>query len=237
MAKLTSKQRNAMPQSEFALPGGRYPINDPNHARNALSRVSQYGSPDEKSRVRSRVHERYPSIGHMADGGIIGGLITMKPSAVGPPNPERPMASNSDRDYLSRIEDMMRQMAQIEQAGRAARYPDPSSDDAHLKMQRLAEEGMRMRHLKRYEEGGVVGGGQQDTSPWPIWGKFLDMMFKGPTRTLHSAGGAPPPPPPQNQDISIVKKAAEEAGKRNEAEQALARTKKLTEHQGARQPK
>lgn len=63
MAKLTIKQRNAMPQKEFALPGGRYPINDPSHARNALSRVSQFGSSLEKELVRRRVHQKYPNIG------------------------------------------------------------------------------------------------------------------------------------------------------------------------------
>lgn len=42
MAKLTTKGRNAMPASKFALPAQRkYPINDPSHARNALSRASQ----------------------------------------------------------------------------------------------------------------------------------------------------------------------------------------------------
>ncbi len=41
MAKLTSSERNAMPQSEFALPGGRYPINDKAHAANAKARATQ----------------------------------------------------------------------------------------------------------------------------------------------------------------------------------------------------
>ncbi len=42
MAKLTSKRRNALPKSEFGLPGSRkYPMNDRNHARNALARASQ----------------------------------------------------------------------------------------------------------------------------------------------------------------------------------------------------
>ena len=63
MAVLSTKQRNAMPASSFALPGGRYPINDTNHARNALSLVSEYGSSDEKSRVRSAVHRKFPGIG------------------------------------------------------------------------------------------------------------------------------------------------------------------------------
>lgn len=63
MAKLTTAARKALPTSTFALPGRRYPINDPNHARNALARVSQYGDSREKARVRAAVHRKYPSIG------------------------------------------------------------------------------------------------------------------------------------------------------------------------------
>lgn len=43
MARLTTKARKALPTKAFALPGRRYPVNDPNHARAALSRVSQFG--------------------------------------------------------------------------------------------------------------------------------------------------------------------------------------------------
>lgn len=63
MSRLTAAQRHALPAKSFALPGERYPINDPNHARNALARVSQYGTPEEKERVRAAVHRKYPSIG------------------------------------------------------------------------------------------------------------------------------------------------------------------------------
>jgi len=63
MAKLTAAQRKKLPKKEFALPGGRYPINDMSHARNALARVSQHGSPEEKKKVRAKVHKKYPSIG------------------------------------------------------------------------------------------------------------------------------------------------------------------------------
>jgi hypothetical protein len=41
MAKLTSRKRNALPSSAFALPGRRYPVNDRNHAVAAKSRASQ----------------------------------------------------------------------------------------------------------------------------------------------------------------------------------------------------
>jgi Family of unknown function (DUF6582) len=64
MAKLTSKQRKKLPTKEFAEPSKRkYPIQDESHARNALSRVSQFGSPAEKSKVRSAVKRKYPKIG------------------------------------------------------------------------------------------------------------------------------------------------------------------------------
>jgi hypothetical protein len=41
MAKLTTKQRKALPASTFALPGGRFPINDKNHARAAITGASR----------------------------------------------------------------------------------------------------------------------------------------------------------------------------------------------------
>jgi hypothetical protein len=63
MAKLTSGERKALPSKDFALPGRRYPIENASHARNALSRVSQNGSPAEKAEVRAKVHAKYPGIG------------------------------------------------------------------------------------------------------------------------------------------------------------------------------
>lgn len=63
MAKLTAAARRRLPKSSFALSGGRYPIEDASHARNALSRVSQHGTPDEKARVRAAVRRRFPKIG------------------------------------------------------------------------------------------------------------------------------------------------------------------------------
>ena len=63
MAKLTAKQRNKLKSSSFAEPAQRaYPINDRAHARNALARVSQYGSPAEKAKVRAAVKKKYPDM-------------------------------------------------------------------------------------------------------------------------------------------------------------------------------
>ena len=41
MAKLTSKQRKALPSSDFAGPNRSYPVNNPSHAANAKARASQ----------------------------------------------------------------------------------------------------------------------------------------------------------------------------------------------------
>jgi hypothetical protein len=41
MPKLTVKARAALPKSDFALPGGRYPVEDRAHAANAKARATQ----------------------------------------------------------------------------------------------------------------------------------------------------------------------------------------------------
>jgi hypothetical protein len=68
-----AEQRAKTKTSDFGIPSkaksaeakkqsGNYPIQDEAHARNALSRVSQHGTPAEKAQVRRRVAKKYPSI-------------------------------------------------------------------------------------------------------------------------------------------------------------------------------
>lgn len=71
--RLSAHERQELPKSDFALPGrgsgpkgagaGSYPIPDESHARNALARVSQHGSAQEKAAVRQKVHQKFPDIG------------------------------------------------------------------------------------------------------------------------------------------------------------------------------
>lgn len=64
MSVLTTKQRKRMASSTFAIPETKsYPIPDASHARNALARVSQHGTPDQKRRVRAAVKRKFPTIG------------------------------------------------------------------------------------------------------------------------------------------------------------------------------
>ncbi len=62
MTKLTTATRKKIPTGEFALPGRRYPIEDLAHARNALARVAQDGTPAEITAVRRKVHRLYPEL-------------------------------------------------------------------------------------------------------------------------------------------------------------------------------
>ena len=60
MAKLTSAERKELPSSDFAEPKERkYPEQDRDHAQNALSRVSQFGSSKQKSAVRSMAKRKF----------------------------------------------------------------------------------------------------------------------------------------------------------------------------------
>lgn len=59
LSVLTTKKRKKLEDSDFALPGRKYPIQDLAHARNALARVSQFGTPEEKKKVRAAVCRKW----------------------------------------------------------------------------------------------------------------------------------------------------------------------------------
>lgn len=62
MGTLTTTARRAIPRTDFALPGRRYPIENKAHAKDALARVSANGSPEEKAMVRREVARRFPGV-------------------------------------------------------------------------------------------------------------------------------------------------------------------------------
>jgi hypothetical protein len=75
VADLSSNKRASLKKSDFAIPSkaktkdakkesGNYPIPDEAHARSALSRVAQHGTPAEKKQVQAAVHKKYPNIGN-----------------------------------------------------------------------------------------------------------------------------------------------------------------------------
>lgn len=81
---MSQERRESLPAKAFAVPEkkakklgvaseikgeakGKYPIPDPKHARNALARVAQHGTPGEKAAVEKKVHDRFPGIGKEAE--------------------------------------------------------------------------------------------------------------------------------------------------------------------------
>lgn len=68
LSTLTTKKRKSLSDESFAIPEERkYPIYDEEHARNALARVAQFGTEEEKKRVRAAVKKKYPSISISGD--------------------------------------------------------------------------------------------------------------------------------------------------------------------------
>lgn len=69
--KRAFKANTKAPAGSYAVPPGspvggkgvaKYPIQDLPHARNALARVSQHGSPAEKKMVKAAVKRKYPAL-------------------------------------------------------------------------------------------------------------------------------------------------------------------------------
>jgi hypothetical protein len=81
-ATLSAKSRSSMSDSSFALPGRRYPIHDESHAANALARVAQHGTPEEKAKVRAAVCRKYPNMGVCKE------AKKMKEAGLDPNSPE-----------------------------------------------------------------------------------------------------------------------------------------------------
>lgn len=68
---LDANARKHIAAKNFAGPDRSYPIEDQAHARNALARVAQHGSPALQAEVRRKVHAKYPGIGEDAHGGMM----------------------------------------------------------------------------------------------------------------------------------------------------------------------
>lgn len=60
---LSESDRDRIKAKNFAIPKqDKYPIHDADHARNALTRVAQHGTPEEQKRVRAAVAKKWPGI-------------------------------------------------------------------------------------------------------------------------------------------------------------------------------
>lgn len=62
MTRLTTERRKELPEQEFALPGGHYPINDLEHGRKALQ-LDHNATPAQRKVIEAKVHAKFPGIG------------------------------------------------------------------------------------------------------------------------------------------------------------------------------
>lgn len=63
MSKLTTEARKKLPKSDFALPGGRYPVEDKAHARDAKARASQgYNAGRLTSAEKAKVDQKADAV-------------------------------------------------------------------------------------------------------------------------------------------------------------------------------
>jgi hypothetical protein len=59
MSKLTTDARKKLPKSDFALSGGRYPVEDKAHARDAKARAAQgYNSGKLSAQEKAKVDKK-----------------------------------------------------------------------------------------------------------------------------------------------------------------------------------
>jgi hypothetical protein len=151
-AKMSLQRRESLPAKSFAVPAakakkigvageikgeakGKYPIPDMKRARNALARVSQHGTPGERSAVRSKVYAKFPglkegfqerhggasptskaNIRKVEQGGIGKGASVIfmgKLAVAGPPNPEMPTGSGHETTDKSKKKGQLEPAADV----------------------------------------------------------------------------------------------------------------------------
>ena len=96
LSTLTAEERDKIPDSDFALPGRKYPIHDEAHARNALARGAQNESPENLAKIRAAVKRKFPNID-------VGGEDSAKKMCLSLYGPGSPMsASASDTSAMPR---------------------------------------------------------------------------------------------------------------------------------------
>lgn len=78
---LTARGRKRLDPENFAIPAQRkYPIHDLDHARNALARVAQVGTPEEQRLVKAAVYKRYPALAERVGADVEEGCKKRKPA-------------------------------------------------------------------------------------------------------------------------------------------------------------
>lgn len=149
---LSQSERNELPAKAFAIPeskaekigvegeiqgeaAGKYPIPDLAHAKNALARVSQHGTPDEKEAVRSKVYAKYPQLKEGFEESHGGESPTSKENIK---KPEQGEIGKEAMAKLAFVDSVARQIARAHMEKTA--YEEKGSYPTYVRMrQRMSE--------------------------------------------------------------------------------------------------
>lgn len=152
--KLSSSDRAHIAHKNFAGPDRSYPIEDASHARNALARVSQHGSPELKAQVRAKVHAKYPGIEQSYDdGGTVTPVQTFQDSF-------RKATHYADGgDIQEQNPGLAETVAKYFHKPTPAPTPQPSRDEEYAKIRAQNTENMKTGN---YAGGGPVASNSVD---------------------------------------------------------------------------
>ena len=181
MAVLSTAARKKLPSKSFALPGkgegaggkgaGSYPISDESHGRNALSRVAQHGSPEQKKIVRAKVHAKFPGIGRRQQGGPVmseqarrlgeslGGMGAGLGRALRPRRPPDEQGRTGDYSRYENAYPGYRKGGRVRprQAGGPVESEHEEREDKLIKQLEEVQEKEK-KGMQRRQFGGPVGG-------------------------------------------------------------------------------
>jgi hypothetical protein len=135
MAKLSSKERNSLPDSAFAGPGRSYPVHDKGHAAFAIKVASIQRDKGNLSPAQyAAIHAKASRVLHMKDGGAVREEPIMKRAKKGV------VTSNMGKQFAKKaamrladggVVDPGYPRATAEQIGRTAGFPTSSATPAY----------------------------------------------------------------------------------------------------------
>ena len=179
---LSAKERRALPDSDFALPGkgkgpqgkqaGSYPIPDKEHARMALAMVAKHGTAEEKAKVRAAVERKFPGIKVSEELDFFGevvGLLMISEVAETIQDAEYIMANELSPEDLEEIkealkeEDTYDQVAAVIDMYRSKKGTKAATYDS---MHGEKEKAKKEREYAAFEREKMKRAAQRSGHPW-----------------------------------------------------------------------
>lgn len=158
LAVLTQAERDKLPDSDFALPGRQYPIHDLDHARDALSRIAQHGTPSQQREVRAKVFKRYPQLKASSKTNMSNPTPTLTGGAMPPTTQEVIERLGLSEEQRAALTPLINENAQLKtQLGEVKRASREETVKSRVKA--LQESGFPAGFCRLYEETALADDG------------------------------------------------------------------------------